>query len=64
MEEGKVLGMYEISNKSYPKIKIGKYTICRQDNRSVWIQTEDGEGGQFSDESFLKTIDVYYKTNF
>jgi hypothetical protein len=58
------LGMYRSADENYPKLEIGIYTICRQDERSVWIQTDDGEGGQFSDESFFKAVDEFYKENF
>ena len=58
------LGMYQITNDAYPKVKIGIYTICRQDERSVWIEKDDGEGAQFSDDSFFKAIDEFYKENF
>lgn len=64
MSEEKVLGMYKVADPVYPKVKVGKYTICRQDEKSVWIQTDDGEGGQFADESFFSAIDDYYEANF
>lgn len=54
------LGMYEIHNPDYHKVKIGKYTLCRQDENSVWIRREDGEGGQFSDDSLENAIDAFY----
>jgi len=54
------IGMYGET----PRVKIGKYTICRQDDKSVWIEVEGDEGGQFSDESFEKTIAEYFNKNF
>lgn len=64
MNDKKSLGMYEMGNPNYPKVKVGEYTICRQDENSVWIQREDGEGGQFSDSKFVLAIDKFYQENF
>lgn len=64
MSKEKAVGMYEVADPEYPQVKVGKYTIFRHDEKSVWIQTDDGEGGQFSDESFLAAIDAYYRDNF
>lgn len=58
------LGMYAINDADYPKVTIGKYTICRQDESSVWIAHEDGEAGQFHDNSFEKAVGDYFEENF
>lgn len=58
------VGMYAVFNDEYPKVRVGEFTICRQDSNSVWIQKEDGEGGQFSDISFEDMIRKYLKDNF
>lgn len=63
-EKSKPIGMYGET----PKIKIGKFEICRFDpsgeNNSTWIAHEDGEGGQFSDKLFEKAIDDFFNKNF
>ena len=64
MSEERSAGMYEVSDPTYQQVKVGKYTICRQDEKSVWIQTDDGEGGQFSDEAFFAAVDAFYRANF
>ncbi len=57
-------GMYEVDNPAYPKVQVGKYTICRQDENSVWIQRDGGEGGQFRDDNFERAIENYFNDNF
>lgn len=57
-------GMYAVIDDQCPKITVGEFTICRQDDSSVWISRGDGEGGQFSDVSFEKAIRQFYKDNF
>jgi hypothetical protein len=48
-------------------VKVGKYNICRQDpdgkNKSVWIENNDGIGGEFSDIIFESAMDVFFKEN-
>ena len=58
------VGMYEIGNKDWPQIKVGGFVIALQDDNSVWIQEEDGDGGQFSNESFEEIISEFYNKNF
>lgn len=65
MEQSKKSGMYG----EMPVIKIGKYTIAemsdRENETTIWIEnTESGEGGQFSKESFEKTLEKHYKEYF
>jgi hypothetical protein len=57
-------GMYAIADPDYPQVKIKDITICRQDDKSVWVQMDDGEGAQFSDESIYKALKKYYDDNF
>lgn len=48
-----------------PCVEIGKYSIARADEFSVWIEDiTTGEGGQFFDEHLIKVIDEFYKKNF
>jgi hypothetical protein len=58
--ERKPSGMYGET----PRVKIGKYTISRQDDRSVWIEvdegTDEGEGGAFPDTLFEQCIEDFY----
>lgn len=60
----KVAGMYAVSDPSYPQVKVGRFTICRQDDVSVWIQNEDGEGCQFSDTLFEAAILDFWRKHF
>ena len=59
------LGMYAINeDPMFHRVKIGEFTICRQDDKSLWIQDESGEGGQFKEESLAEVIRKYYKEHF
>ena len=60
----KDLGMYLTTDPNYPQVKIGDFTICRQDEKSVWIQTTDGEGASFPDAMIEKAIKAFYDSNF
>lgn len=60
----KEAGMYAVHDKSYPQVKIGKYTICRQNEKKVWIEVEDGEGGAFPDDIFEKAIKAFFNNHF
>lgn len=50
-------------------LEIGKYTISldsysgNKDKIQIQI-TDDGEGGEFNKEDFLKVIDKFYNDNF
>ena len=57
-------GMYEVNNPDHPKVKVGKYTICRHSEYSVWIQNDQDEGAQFYDEGFEHCIAKFWKDNF
>ena len=56
--------MYRVNDDTYPKIKVGRFVICKQSDNSVWIETEDGEGGEFSNTLFEKMIEEFFNTNF
>lgn len=64
MSESKMVGMYRVLDPDYPSVKVGEYTICRHDAESIWIQTDGGEGAQFPDNLFEKTIRDMYEKNF
>ena len=58
-------GMYEIGNKDWPQVTIGRFVIARQDDTSVWIQDEvDDDGAQFSDADVEKLLLDFYRKNF
>lgn len=57
-------GMYAVNDPSYPQVKVGDFTICRQDDQSVWIQREGGEGGQFSDAAFSDALEAFWREHF
>ena len=57
------IGMYGDT----PRVKVGKYIICRQDpdgaNESVWIEEEEETGGEFDDSLFEKCIEEFLNKN-
>ena len=63
-EEKVKLGMYGES----PKVKIGQFTISMASNEknedSVWIENEDGEGGEFTGKSLEEIISAFFDVNF
>lgn len=51
------------------EITIGKYTIkpshsYADGSKSVWIEQEDGEGGQFPAKLFEETVKQFYDKYF
>lgn len=60
----KKVGMYD----EMPKVKIGKYSIClmsnSEDNKSVWIVHDDGEGGEFRIDLLENVIEKFYNDHF
>jgi len=54
------IGMYGET----PRVQVGKYSICRQDDNSVFIETDGGEAGSFKDELFEKCIEEFYNKHF
>jgi hypothetical protein len=58
-------GMYALcEDENYHRVKVGKYTICRQDDKSVWIAKENCESGQFWDDKFEQCIETFFEDNF
>jgi len=66
MDEGAEVsvGMYEIGNPTYPQVRVGQFVICRQDDKSVWIAHDDGEGGQFKDALFEAALLEFWHKHF
>jgi len=63
MSDKKELGMYGDT----PRVKVGKFTICKQDDKGIWIQDEGpngGEGGAFPNELFEKCIEEFFNKHF
>ncbi len=56
----KPVGMYGET----PRVQIGKYSISRQGDKSVWIEHDDGEGGEFQDDLFEQFLDEFYNRHF
>ena len=54
------IGMYGES----PRVRCGKFSICRQDDNSVWIQIEGEEGMQVQDDVFEAELDRIFKERF
>jgi hypothetical protein len=51
-------------NVDCPKVRVGKFTIRRFDDRRVWIKVEGGEGGSFPDQEFEEAIADFFEGNF
>jgi hypothetical protein len=60
MSDSKKVGMYGET----PRVDVGEFSICRQDENSVWIEHESGEGAQFPDEIFEKFLEGFYNKHF
>jgi hypothetical protein len=58
------LGMYAVNDPTHPQVKIGDFTICRQDKDGVWIQNDDGEGAEFPDALFGACVKDFFEKNF
>ncbi len=59
-EDRSLVGMYG----GTPRVKIGKFSICRQDDHSVWIEGEGGEGGSFPDDLFEAALKDFFNKYF
>ena len=59
-----LVGMYRALDEDYPKGIVGKYTICRMDDKGVWIQHESGEGAEFPDALFESAVEAFYDKHF
>jgi hypothetical protein len=60
----KLVGMYRINDPTAHKVQVGKFTILRHDNSSVWIQLEDAEGMQVDDALFEAFITKFFWERF
>jgi hypothetical protein len=58
------LGMYRVNDPTYPQVKAGIFTICKQGEGTVWIQCDDGEGVEFSEAAFEKAVAELYSREF
>ena len=59
------VGMYMINDPNYPQVRVGKFTILRQDSNSVWIYNNDSEeGGAFHDKLFEAAIEAFFEKYF
>lgn len=53
------------STRSKDKIQVGKYSIKpARDYKSVWIECDDGEGGQFPMTLLEKAVEEFYNKYF
>jgi hypothetical protein len=62
MSQSEAIGMYGET----PRIKIGKLTICRQNDsdETVWIEDEEGIGGEFLSSDIEGLLQKYFDKNF
>jgi len=58
------LGMYAMHDMKPGTLKVGPYTLCRQSEGKIWIQMEDGEGGEFSEGALMDAIKIFYDEHF
>ena len=54
------IGMYGETS----RVKVGDFEICRQTDKSIWIEHEDGEGGEFSEAEFANAIKKFFNLHF
>jgi hypothetical protein len=47
-----------------PRVQVGQFTICRQSDKSVWIENDDGEGAEFHDDLFEQAIKDFFDKHF
>ena len=47
-----------------PSIRIGSFTIRRFTDHSVWIERDDGEGGEFFDAMLEEVLSDFYNRMF
>ena len=47
-----------------PAVRIGSFTLSRQGLSGIWIQCDDGEGGQFDEKAMAACIEEFYQGNF
>lgn len=60
----KELGMYALHDKKPRMVKIGIFTLCKQSADKIWIQRDNGEGGEFKEAELEKVIAEFYDDNF
>lgn len=61
-KDGRRIGMYGET----PRVKIGNFSICRQDpdgvDNSVWVEKDGEEGAEFNDDLFSYELEeLFYK---
>jgi len=54
------VGMYG----EMPVIKVGRFKICqmtdKENEKNLWIENEEGEGGEFHGDEFEKTVSKFF----
>jgi hypothetical protein len=60
MNKAKKIGAPE----EIPRITIGALTICKQTSGNLWIEQEDGEGSEFSENMLEKVLRKFYDDNY
>ena len=56
----KMAGMYG----GTPRVKIGKFIVCRQSEKTIWIEEDGVDGGEFIEEVFEQAVQEFYHKNF
>ncbi len=59
-EKRKPIGMYGET----PRVKIGQYSLSIMRENSIWIEHEDGEGGEFEESDLEAVVHAFYKKHF
>ena len=47
-----------------PRIKVGEYSISSDGSGKIWIEQDDGEGGEFREDLFAEYVKSFYNRFF
>lgn len=47
-----------------PRVQVGKYSLSKQAENSIWIEHESGEGGAFREDLLEAYIESFYRRFF
>ncbi len=55
---------FEEYDEETPRVQVGKFSISRQAENSVWIEVEGEEGGEFQDDLLEKCLEDFFNKHF
>lgn len=47
-----------------PRMEVGRFTLYEYDENSIWIQRDDGEGMQASNDDFAEMLNQFWREKF